>query len=290
MQKTLGGRQLWGDLIFLQGYRLQHNVLTDRYRLLDPNDLRIATGSHESCLKRLEEIRNDQGLEPETGRVTLLIHGIGRSSKCFSTLARSLEKIGARPIGFDYPSTRISIEESVSYLQSVLDHLPDVTRIDVVCHSMGGLLLRNLLSTSCESRFQRAVFLGVPHHGAEVADFLKRNPLFKMVMGPAGQQLVTDPASGMNHMPIPEFDFATIAGGRGSNRGFNPLLPGDNDLTVTVESAQLEGASDSLRLPVIHSLLMSDRRCISAIVHYLETGRLTETESAASKKREAQAS
>lgn len=281
MQKTLGGRQFWGDLISLRSYRLQHNVVTDRYRLLDPNDGRIASGAHSVCLQALEELKVRNGLEPETGRVTLLIHGIGRSSKCFSSLAKSLKAIGAGPIGFDYPSTRISIQKSVAYLQSVLDHLPDVERIDVVCHSMGGLLFRSLLSTSCESRFQRVVFLGVPHHGAEVADFLKRNPLFKMVLGPAGQQLVTDPERGMNHMPIPEFEFATIAGGRGSNRGFNPLLPGDNDLTVTVESAQLEGATDSLRLPVIHSLLMSDQRCVSATVRFLETGRLVAAESVA---------
>ncbi|MEP3478875.1 MAG: alpha/beta hydrolase [Fuerstiella sp.] len=279
MLKTLGGRQLWGDLIFLQGYRLQHHVLTGRYRLLDPNDVRIESGLESTCLKKLGQIQEEQKLQPETGRVVLLIHGIGRSSKCFSALVRALNAEGLRTIAFDYPSTRISIQQSVSYLQSVLDHLPDVEHIDVVCHSMGGLLLRSLLSTSCESRFSRAVFLGVPHHGAEVADYLKRNPLFKMVMGPAGQQLVTDPASGMNHMPIPEFEFATIAGGKGSSRGFNPLLPGDNDLTVTVESAQLEGSSDSLRLPVIHSLLMSDKRCIAAMIRFLETGRLRVDES-----------
>lgn len=274
MLKTLGGRQLWGDLIFLRGYRLQHHVITNRYRLLNPSDVRIESGTESDCLQKLEQIKQDLQLEPETGRVTLMIHGMGRSSKCFSALIRSLNSQGVRTIGFDYPSTRVSIQESVAYLQSVLDHLPEVERIDVVCHSMGGLLLRSLLSTSCESRFQRAVFLGVPHHGAEVADFLKSNPLFRIVTGPAGQQLVTDPASGLNHLPIPEFEFATIAGGRGANRGFNPLLPGDNDLTVTVESAQLEGATDSLRLPVIHSLLMADKRCVSAIVSFLETGLL----------------
>lgn len=290
MLKTLGGRQLWGDLIFLQGYRLQHNVLTNRYRLLDPSDIRIENGLESDCLKKLERIQQDQQLKAETGRVTLMIHGMGRSSKCFSALARSLNAAGVRTIGFDYPSTRVSIQESVAYLQSVLDHLPEVERIDVVCHSMGGLLLRSLLSTSCESRFLRAVFLGTPHHGAEVADYLKSNPLFKMVAGPAGQQLVTDPASGMNHMPIPEFEFATIAGGRGASRGFNPLLPGDNDLTVTVESAQLEGASDSLRLPVIHSLLMTDKRSISAVVQFLETGQLRIDESEVSVDQKVQTS
>lgn len=273
MLKTLGGRQFWGDLIFRCGYRLQHNVVTGQHRLLDPADRRIVHGDRADCLTELNRIEEEFALQPESGRVTLMIHGIGRSSKCFSGLRKRLESIGANPIGFDYPSTRIPIQKSVDYLQSVLDHLPEVDRIDVVCHSMGGLLLRSLLSTSCESRFHRGVFLGVPHHGSEVADFLKTNPLFKLVMGPSGQQLVTDPASGMNHMPIPEFEFANIAGGRGANRGFNPLLPGDNDLTVTVESTQLEGATDSIRLPVIHSLLMSDPKCLDAIIQFLETGR-----------------
>ena len=40
--KTLGGRQLWGDVAVFHDWRIQKNILTGHYRLLDeiPSELR----------------------------------------------------------------------------------------------------------------------------------------------------------------------------------------------------------------------------------------------------------
>ncbi len=47
---TLGGQQLWLDVCFFAGWRIQKNILTGRYRLLNPKSIRYAWGSHEACL------------------------------------------------------------------------------------------------------------------------------------------------------------------------------------------------------------------------------------------------
>ena len=119
------------------------------------------------------------------------------------------------------------------------------------------------------------VMLGTPNSGAELADMLKRNMIFRTVYGPAGQELVTDQNGTIATLPAPGFEFGIIAGGKGDDRGFNPLLPGDNDGTVTISSARLAGASDFLRIPKIHSFLMNDETVIAAVKCFLEHGRFS---------------
>jgi hypothetical protein len=116
--------------------------------------------------------------------------------------------------------------------------------------------------------------LGVPNRGAEMADLLRKNYAFRLLFGPAGQQLVTDHNGVIPTLPIPEFEFAIIAGGRGHAAGFNPLISGDDDLTITVESAQLQGAADSLTIRALHTFLPANAQVIEATVRFLQAGRL----------------
>ncbi|HAD59957.1 MAG TPA: hypothetical protein DCG12_11995 [Planctomycetaceae bacterium] len=277
--RTLGGRQFWGDIIFFRGWRIQHNVVLGQHRLLDPQDKRHLSGTRGECEAKLKELREQHKLQDMDGKAVILIHGIGRSSKSFYAMKKKLSEQGYTVVGFDYPSTRMSIPDSSEYLHSVLQSLKGIDSIDVVCHSMGGLLLRAYLMKHKEPRFGRAVMLGVPNQGARLADMLKTNPLFKTIMGPAGQQLVTEGL--IEKLPTPEFPFAVIAGGRDGQKGYNPILPEDNDSTVTVTSTRLPGAADFLLVPVIHSFLMTNDRCVTATEHFLKHGTLVEGRAAA---------
>lgn len=272
--RTMGGRQFWGDKLFFHGWRIQHNVVLGQHRLLDPQDKRHASGTLQECRDKLEQVRTETGLPRMSGKAVVLLHGIGRSSKSFFSMAKGLEEDGYTVVGFDYPSTRISIEDSAEYLHSVLQSLEGIESIDVVCHSMGGLLLRAYLMKHEEHRFRRAVMLGVPNKGAQMADVLKGNPLFKAILGPAGQQLTTDENGLIGHLPVPSFPFAVVAGGRSAPRGYNPILPGDNDSTVTVSSTRLPGAADFVLIPVIHSFLMNHPDSVALTRHFFRHGRL----------------
>src|SRR2546425_11887355 len=66
--KTLGGRQVWGDVVHFHAWRIQQNVLTKHYRLLDGDDVRHAWGSREQCQAKLDEIKREQKLPRMSGR------------------------------------------------------------------------------------------------------------------------------------------------------------------------------------------------------------------------------
>lgn len=314
---TLGGRQLWGDVQFFHGWRIQQNVLDGHYRLLDEDDVRHASGTLDDCRARLDAIRQQRQLPPMRGRAVILVHGIIRSSKSFRAMKSALEQSGFSVFGFDYPSTRVDIGQSAGYLRSCVNSLQGIDEIHLVAHSMGGLVVRAMLREGTDVRIRRMVMLGVPNHGARLASLLQENVIYRTVYGPAGQQLAEDPRGLIAELPVPGFEFAVIAGARGAAKpssaappsggdveptsererpkipapapgsgnttttsfadGFNPLIPGDDDGTVSVESTKLPGAADFLTVRVWHSFLMSDLTVIEATVRFLQSGALRAT-------------
>lgn len=273
--KTLGGREFWGDVAFCHGWRIQQNVFTEHFRLLDPSDVRRGWGTCAECETKLEAERSTRGLKPMSGKAVILIHGIGRSSKSMLPLVKPLQEDGYTVVPFDYPSTRVSIPESAAYLREVVRSLDGIEQIDFVVHSMGGLVVRSLLSDEKpDPRFRRMVMLGVPNRGAEMASLVEDQPLFRLVYGKAGQQLVRDREGFIAGLPTPKFEFAIIAGARGTEEGFNLLIPGDDDGTVTVASTRLPGATDFMTVSAIHTLLMGNPAAIGATRRFLKQGTL----------------
>ena len=273
--QTFGGMQFWGDVRFLRGYKIQRHVFTGHFRLLDKDNRRYQSGTLEDCLATLDQIRTVQNLKPDIGHAVIYLHGIGRTSRSMRPILDAMPIDGFVHIPFEYPSTRVPIAQSASYLHSLIESLTDVSKISFVVHSMGGLVVRRYLKDHNDPRLHRLVMLGTPNSGAELADMLKRNMLFRAVYGPAGQELVTDPKGTIGSLPTPAFEFGIIAGGKGDEHGFNPLLPGDDDGTVTIASARLAGAADFLRIPKLHSFLMSDETAIAGVRCFLEHGRFS---------------
>lgn len=276
IMKTFGGRQFWGDVHFFHEWTIQKNVFTDHYRLLDGDDYRHASGTFEECQTKLDEIKESKKLPPMSGKAVLLIHGIVRSSKSFRKIHESLEKDGYRVFGFDYPSTRIGIRDSAEYLHQTIESLEGVEEISLVVHSMGGLVTRAYLSKHRDKRLKRLVMIGVPNRGARMADTFRKNLLYRAVYGPAGQQLVSDSDGLISSLPTPDFEFAVIAGAKGDGKGYNPLVPGDDDGTVSLTSTRLIGAADFATVPCLHSSLMGHEDVVDYTVRFIKNGRLCE--------------
>lgn len=269
--KTLGGMQFWGDVAYCHGWRIQHNIIFKQHRLLDPENHRHCSGSLEDCQKKLAEIKKEKKLPKMSGHAVILIHGIVRSSKSFSKMAESLKKEGYSVIGFDYPSTQVEITKSAEYLHQLLESLEGIEKVSFVVHSMGGLVVRCYLKEHQDERIQRMVMLGVPNQGANMADIFRKNVLFKLIFGPAGKQLGINEGFIAN-LPTPKFEFGIIAGARGDEKGYNPLVPGDDDGTVSVESARLPGAADYAAVQCLHSFIMNHADTIKYTLNFLQKG------------------
>jgi pimeloyl-ACP methyl ester carboxylesterase len=277
--KTLGGRQFWGDVHFFRGWKIQQNIITGHYRLLDHRDNRYKAGTFEGCKKKLDEIVEKCELKPMTDeKIVIVVHGIIRSSKSMKKMKAQLEKAKYVVVPFDYPSTRVSIEKCSSYLERTIESLKEVKEINFVTHSMGGLIVRSWAADNKNKskNIGRFVMMGTPNKGAELADRLRDWKIFQYVLGPAGQELVSDENGKIANLPIPTFPFAIVAGAKGTANGYNPLIPGDDDGTVALSSARLEGASDFMSVPTLHSFLTSNTTVVDSVTRYLKTGAFRE--------------
>lgn len=280
---TLGGKQIWADIFIRNGWRIQHNVVSGHCRLLDRNNIRRAWGTPEHCRECFEKLYRQKKSLVESTHLVMLVHGLGRSAGAFTVLEDSLRRDGYSTANVNYPSTRLGIEEHADNLEQIIDSLDSVAAISFVTHSLGGLVVRNLLAR--ESRWRdkidvrRLVMIAPPNKGSQIADRLKELPAYRWLTGKSGQGLTTEAAAGL---PIPEIEFGIIAGGRGNTNGFNPLLPGDNDGLVTVAETALDGARDFMLVRTTHGLVDDHPQTIDATLAFLRDGRFTPEEPPAS--------
>ena len=271
---TLGGRQFWADCQFFRGWRIQKHVYSGHCRLLDPSDMRRAWGTREECRLALSQEKAIRQLEPMSGTAVIALHGILRSSKSWTELQRVLEPDDYTFINFDYPSTQQSISDFADQLQEVIATLDGIEHIHLIGHSMGGLVVRRWCQQYSDPRMRRLLMIGTPNSGAEMASMLKKNLLFQLILGPSGQQLVADPEEFISTLPLPTMEYAVIAGAKGTPDGFNPLIPGDDDGVVTVQSARLPGAVDYLAVRALHSFQPWNPEVMEATRRYLSSGAL----------------
>lgn len=267
---TLGGMQFWSDIRLAGGFRIQRSVLTGHARLLSPRDFRLCSGSVERCEEQLAQ-RVQRGTVPPSGpHLVLGLHGIFRSRHALSPMMRALRLAGFQAWALNYPSTRQSLERSAADLDALIARLVGVTRLSIVAHSMGGLLARVLLGSASNWReriaFGGLVTIASPHGGAEMADHLGTTEVFRLVAGPAGQQLSTRAAPGL---PLPRVETLTVAGVRGDGRGYNSKIAGDDDMTVGAWATHFPGERAHLEVHAVHTFVQSHPAVIAAATHFL---------------------
>lgn len=270
---TLGGKQLWGDVYVYGGHRIQRNVITTHHRLLGPGDIRLAVGTWDQCYQAFDRHRAAGRVHLTSDHLVLLLHGFFRSKDCFGPMTKALQKAGYEAHGVNYPSTRQGLDDHARQICELLDRSEGYKKVSFVTHSMGGIVARVLLAADAPWRHRievnRLVMIGTPNRGAEMVTHLSQLPAFEGVSGPALAALAPTRAS---ELPLPKAKFGVIAGARGDGRGYNPLLPGDDDMTVSVASTRLPGAEDMLIVNAVHTFIMINPTVIRATLRYLETG------------------
>ena len=262
--RTAGGLQFWGDRCWDGGWRIQENVFTGYCRLLAPNQVRHAWGSYEACQVALEERRLAGAVPSTTGHLVILVHGLLRSHGCLDTIGDDLAARGIAVARVSYPSTRQGLAKHASRLRELLDGLHGVTRVSFVTHSLGALVVRTALEQPSPNRpsLGRAVFCFPPNQGSTRADAWSGRWIYRLIMGPVGQEVTTSHAP---FIPMPTLPFAIIAGIGGNNR----TIPGPDDGTVGLSETWLPGADRWDIFPVKHTHGVSDSAVIAAVGDYL---------------------
>jgi pimeloyl-ACP methyl ester carboxylesterase len=278
---TLGGMQFWLDYRMRRDWRLQKNILTGHWRLLDPLGIRHAWGK-QAAVEAVWEKRVEPKIaaQPTPDMVVIFLHGILLSQDSWFIMRRHLEQEAeARGIDLEfatvnYPSTQFTNEESASGIASLVSHLPPEVPLSFVCHSMGGILALTYFKQrehpldEAPNRIERIFFLGTPLGGAHMADLLQDFWIYEMVFGPAGQQLRTVEVEVEPRELPANIETIAIAGSKPPD-GFSPFIPGDDDGTVEIGSVLENDADFKYTVPYLHSFMKHGTETLNIVKRHL---------------------
>lgn len=186
-------------------------------------------------------------------------------------LARRLKNANfdVRVIG--YPSWSWPLDRIADHVH--LQLAGDERRLHFVGHSMGGLILRAYLTRYKPARLGRAVMLGTPNSGSELADLVHDLGLHGPILNRAGPCLRTRrPTSVDTCLGTVDYPLGVIAGDRSPNPLANIIFHAPNDGMVSVAATHVPGQTDHLVMPVQHATLIYSRPVANQIIHFLRTG------------------
>lgn len=211
------------------------------------------------------------------GEIVVLLHGIANVPLSMKVIENSLEEAGFRVHNLGYPSTEETIEEASRQVLNRVSSLAGGSTVHFVGHSMGNLVVRAMLR---EEAFRpgRIVMIAPPNQGAYAAQRLKDLDIYRWFFGPAGTELAADNRVFFDSLPVPRGEFGIIAGGTGTEDGYNPFLEGDDDGTVRVEETRLPGAADFILVHSTHTLILFDPETARQTISFLKSGRFQKAE------------
>ncbi|MEM7583301.1 MAG: alpha/beta fold hydrolase [Acidobacteriota bacterium] len=202
------------------------------------------------------------GLRQPTGDVTgpavLCIHGYLRNGTCMWGYRRALARRGRSTAAVSMGRPLRTIEDYVPPVANALRNLTAAhpgEQIDIIAHSMGGVVLRSVLATEPElaAAVHRIVTLGSPHRGTAAVAGLP---------GVRETRQLNPQSAFVHQLPdfrtsVPQAEVVTVAA--------------ELDFVVYPrDTSHLEG-SETLDLPTSHPGLLTERPVIERVVDELTT-------------------
>lgn len=201
-------------------------------------------------------------------RDVVLVHGLWYGPISLALMARRLEARGFRTQSFSYPTLGQALASNARALFEFVRERK-LSTLDLVGHSLGGLVILRMLDDWRCLPPGRVVLLGSPVRGSATASKIVQMHWTRPLVGQARSAL--------------EYGFAQAPAGRetGVIAGTRPVglgrvferLETPHDGTIAVAETRLPGASDQLELPVSHTGLVLASEVVDATAAFLRRGR-----------------
>jgi len=197
----------------------------------------------------------------------LLVHGLWNRGWSMAAMAKRLRARGHSVMVFSYPTRSSGLDGHADELHRFISKAaPD--ELHLVGHSMGGLVILNMLSRYDDLPAGRVVLMGTPVRGSKMVKRLENLPGQRLMFGKVAEDLLKG-----FRKPPENRQTGMIRGTRAMGLGRVVGKHDEpNDGSVAVSETQLEGLADSIELPVAHSEMLLSSEVVNQLEHFLLNG------------------
>ncbi len=207
------------------------------------------------------------------GETVVLVHGLWMYPWAMGALGLRLLQAGFTPRRFAYPSVRNDLDANGQRLATFVREL-ETEPVHLVGHSLGGLVIRAMLSNAGELPPGRVVTMGTPHQASLPGDVMMRHKLGQQMVGASIRDLID---GAVHHWRLPEDrEVGVIAGtlplglGQLVTRFREP-----NDGMVALSESKLPGCTEYMTMQVSHTAMVLSPAVASRVASFLRTGTFT---------------
>ncbi len=192
----------------------------------------------------------------------VIIHGFGAHRWLMLPLARRMRQAGYETLNWGYHSLFGDIETHATRLRGDLEQLAqrtEVSRLHIVAHSMGALVVRQALLGGRLEKLQRIVLLCPPNRGSHAAT------RWRFMAGRFCRTLVqlSDHPEGFAARLAP-----TLA-----DRYEVAIIAAQTDFVVRLDSTYLPSASQHAIVPGFHSSMLFSSHTADLTQQFIRNGR-----------------
>lgn len=202
-----------------------------------------------------------------------VVHGLWNRGPEAWVLRRRLRRYCQRQVlQFSYETVSRSFAANVDRMVEFID-AKEAGPVDIVAHSMGGLLVLAACDKLPAGRLGRIVLLGSPLRGSLAARRMARfGALGRWLVGGSLTALV----EGIPSPAVDSLEIGVIAGSKamGMGRVLGPM-DGVSDGTVCLAETHLDGVTDQLVLPVSHTGMLFSDIVARAAADFINDGRFS---------------
>jgi pimeloyl-ACP methyl ester carboxylesterase len=197
-----------------------------------------------------------------------LVHGLWNRGWTMMAMAKRLKARGHNVSVYSYSTRSDNLDGHANGLRAFLKTIKS-EQVHLVGHSMGGLVILNMLSRFDDLPPGRIVLMGTPVKGSSAVKRLEKLPGQKFMFGKARENLL----QGFQHTPM-ERETGVIRGTRALGLGRIAGAPGEpNDGSVAVSETELEGMKDSVDLDVAHTQMLVSTEVVEQLEQFLLHGK-----------------
>lgn len=207
-------------------------------------------------------------MSSQAKEAVLLLHGAWMNPLVMAYLAHVLRGEGFAAHALGYRTIRDPLDAHLTRVAKRMAQL-DATRVHLVGHSLGGVIVMRYLQRFADPRVERAVLIGSPVAGCRAAASFAEH---------AGGELMMGQSLAVWRQPVDvsvdsRFEVGAIAGTRPLGLGAVVMrLPTPNDGVVCVDETRFPALRDHIEFPIGHTLMLVSPRVARQTASFLKTG------------------